>query len=245
LVRVLAHEFAVKRNLTLPRSTPAQEIQPFQHIDFLEHTVYLPLQSRFLQPVSMNMTGVSSKSVSQLLVKWKQGDEEALRALVPLVYAELRRLAHYYLRGENPGHTLESTALVHEAYLRLAERSPLQLQNRAHFFAVASHLMRQILVDYARRRRRAKRGGGRKLTFDEAVFLSRGRDLDLVALDGALNQLSRLDTQQSKIVELRFFCGLSIAQTADILSISPATVKRDWATARIWLHREMSRSAQR
>jgi RNA polymerase sigma factor (TIGR02999 family) len=134
---------------------------------------------------------------------------------------------------------------VHEAYLRLAERSPLQLQNRAHFFAVASHLMRQILVDYARRRRRAKRGGGRKLTFDEAVFLSRGRDLDLVALDGALNQLSRLDTQQSKIVELRFFCGLSIAQTADILSISPATVKRDWATARIWLHREMSRSAQR
>lgn len=245
MVRVLAHEFAVKRNLTLPRSTPAQEIQPFQHIDFLEHTVYLPLQSRFLQPVSMNMTGVSSKSVSQLLVKWKQGDEEALRALVPLVYAELRRLAHYYLRGENPGHTLESTALVHEAYLRLAERSPLQLQNRAHFFAVASHLMRQILVDYARRRRRAKRGGGRKLTFDEAVFLSRGRDLDLVALDGALNQLSRLDTQQSKIVELRFFCGLSIAQTADILSISPATVKRDWATARIWLHREMSRSAQR
>ncbi len=190
------------------------------------------------------MTGVSSKSVSQLLVKWKQGDEEALRALVPLVYAELRRLAHYYLQGENPGHTLESTALVHEAYLRLAERSPLQLQNRAHFFAVASHLMRQILVDYARRRRRAKRGGGCKLTLDEAVFLSRGRDVDLVALDGALNELSRLDTQQSKIVELRFFCGLSIAETAGILSISPATVKREWATARVWLHREMSRSPQ-
>jgi len=109
---------------------------------------------------------------------------------------------------------------------------------------VASHLMRQILVDYARRRRRAKRGGGCKLTLDEAVFLSRGRDLDLVALDGALNELSRLDTQQSKIVELRFFCGLSIAETAGILSISPATVKRDWATARVWLHREMSRSPQ-
>jgi RNA polymerase sigma factor (TIGR02999 family) len=190
------------------------------------------------------MTGVSSKSVSQLLVKWKDGDEEALRALVPLVYAELRRLAHYYLQGENPGHTLQSTALVHEAYLRLAERSPLQLQNRAHFLAVASHLMRQILVDYARRRRRVKRAGGCKLTLDEAVFLSRGKDQDLVTLDGALSELSRLDSQQSLIVELRFFGGLSIAETADILSISPATVKREWAMARVWLHREMSRSPQ-
>ena len=186
------------------------------------------------------MTGVSSKSVSQLLLKWKGGDQEALRALVPLVYNELRRLAHHYLQGENPGHTLESTALVHEAYVRLAERSPLQLQNRAHFFAVASHLMRQILVDYARCRRRAKRGGGRKLTLDEAVLLPGVRNLDLVSLDGALNELSRLDPQQSQIVELRFFGGLSIAQTADILAISPATVKRDWTTARLWLHHEMA-----
>jgi RNA polymerase sigma factor (TIGR02999 family) len=177
----------------------------------------------------MQMTGLSSKSFSQLLVKWKGGDREALRALVPLVYAELRRLAHHYLQGENPGHTLESTALVHEAYLRLAGRIPLQLQNRAHFFAVASHLMRQILVDYARRRRRAKRGGGHKLTLDEAVFLPGGRGIDLLLLDGALNELSRLDSQQSRIVELRFFGGLSIAQTAHILAISPATVKRDWA----------------
>jgi RNA polymerase sigma factor (TIGR02999 family) len=191
----------------------------------------------------VNTTGISSKSVSQLLGKWKNGDQEALRALVPIVYTELRRLAHYYLQGENPGHTLESTALVHEAYLRLAERSPLQLQNRAHFFAVASHLMRQILVDYARRRRRAKRGGGHKLTLDEeAVSLPGGINLDLVALDDALNELSRLDAQQSRIVELRFFGGLSIAQTAHILSISPATVKREWATARIWLYREMSRA---
>jgi RNA polymerase sigma factor (TIGR02999 family) len=190
------------------------------------------------------MTGVSSKSVSQLLVKWKDGDQEALRTLVPLVYAELRRLAHHYLQGENPGHTLESTALVHEAYVRLAERNPLQLQNREHFFAVASHLMRQILVDYARRKRRAKRGGGHKLTLDEAVFLSQGvPDMDLVALDGALNELSHLDTQQSRIVELRFFGGLSIAQTARVLAISPATVKREWAVARLWLHREMSRKA--
>ena len=192
----------------------------------------------------MNTTRVSSKSVSQLLGKWKNGDQEALRALVPLVYTELRRLAHYYLQGENTGHTLESTALVHEAYMRLAGRSPLQLQNRTHFFAVASHLMRQILVDYARRRRRAKRDGGRKLTLDEAVFLRAGRDLDLVALDDALNELSRLDAQQSRIVELRFFGGLSIAQTADLLSISPATVKREWVTARVWLHREMSGTAQ-
>jgi RNA polymerase sigma factor (TIGR02999 family) len=189
------------------------------------------------------MTGLSSKSVSELLAKWKGGDPEALRALVPLVYTELRRLAHYYLQGENPGHTLESTALVHEAYLRLADRKPLQVQNRAHFFVIASHLMRQILVDYARRRRRAKRGGGCKVTLDEAVFLPGGKDIDLVALDCALNELSRLDGQQSQIVELRFFGGLSIAETARILGISPATVKREWATARLWLHREM-RAAQ-
>jgi RNA polymerase sigma factor (TIGR02999 family) len=189
------------------------------------------------------MTGLSSKSVSQLLAKWKDGDQEALRELVPLVYAELRRLAHYYLQGENPGHTLESTALVHEAYLRLADRMPLQVQNRAHFFAVASHLMRQILVDYARRRRRAKRGGGCKLTLDEAAFLPGGRNVDLVALNSALNELSRLDGQQVQIVELRFFGGLSIAETARMLSISPATVKRHWTSARIWLHRELSRTS--
>jgi RNA polymerase sigma factor (TIGR02999 family) len=191
------------------------------------------------------MTGLSSKSVSQLLAKWKDGDQEALRELVPLVYAELRRLAHYYLQGENPGHTLESTALVHEAYLRLADRMPLQVQNRAHFFAVASHLMRQILVDYARRRRRAKRGGGCKLTLDEAAFLPGGRNVDLVALNSALNELSRLDGQQVQIVELRFFGGLSIGETARMLSISPATVKRHWTSARIWLHRELSGTSHR
>jgi RNA polymerase sigma factor (TIGR02999 family) len=189
------------------------------------------------------MAGLSSKSVSQLLAKWKDGDREALRELVPLVYAELRRLAHYYLQGENPGHTLESTALVHEAYLRLADRMPLQVQNRAHFFAVASHLMRQILVDYARRRRRAKRGGGCKLTLDEAAFLPGSRNVDLVALNSALNELSRLDGQQVQIVELRFFGGLSIGETARMLGISPATVKRHWTSARIWLHRELSRTS--
>jgi RNA polymerase sigma factor (TIGR02999 family) len=189
------------------------------------------------------MMGLSSKSVSQLLAKWKDGDQEALRELAPLVYAELRRLAHYYLQGENPGHTLESTALVHEVYLRLADRMPLQVQNRAHFFAVASHLMRQILVDYARRRRRAKRGGGCKLTLDEAAFLPGGKNVDLVALNSALNELARLDGQQVQIVELRFFGGLSIAETARMLGISPATVKRHWTSARIWLHRELSRTS--
>ena len=189
------------------------------------------------------MTGLSSKSVSQLLAKWKGGDQEALRELVPLVHAELRRLARHYLQGENPGHTLESAGLVNEAYLRLADRRPLVVQNRAHFFAIASHLMRQILVDYARRRRRAKRGGGCKLTLDEAAFLPGGRNIDLVALNGALNELSRLDAQQCQIVELRFFGGLTIAETARILSISPATVKRHWTSARIWLHRELSRAS--
>jgi len=189
------------------------------------------------------MMGLSSKSVSQLLAKWKDGDQEALRELAPLVYAELRRLAHYYLQGENPGHTLESTALVHEVYLRLADRMPLQVQNRAHFFAVASHLMRQILVDYARRRRRAKRGGGCKLTLDEAAFLPGGKNVDLVALNSALNELALLDGQQVQIVELRFFGGLSIAETARMLGISPATVKRHWTSARIWLHRELSRTS--
>lgn len=189
------------------------------------------------------MTGPQSKSVSQLLAKWKGGDQEALRELVPLVHADLRRLARHYLQGENPGHTLESAGLVNEAYLRLADRRPLVVQNRAHFFAIASHLMRQILVDYARRRRRAKRGGGCKLTLDEAAFLPGGRNVDLVALNGALNELSRLDGQQCQIVELRFFGGLSIAETARILSISPATVKRHWTSARIWLHRELSRAS--
>lgn len=186
------------------------------------------------------MSRVSSKSFGQLLRKWKDGDQEALTALVPLVYPELRRLAHHYLQDERPGHTLESRALVNEAYLRLADRKPLQLENRSHFFAVAAHLMRQILVDYARRRRRIKRDGGYKQNFDEAILPAGGRPVDLVALDDALNELARLDAQQSRIVELRFFCGLSIEETSSILAISPATVKREWATARLWLHRQMS-----
>jgi RNA polymerase sigma factor (TIGR02999 family) len=182
----------------------------------------------------------SSKPVSELLMKWRGGDSEALRSLIPLVYDELRRVAHHHLRAEREGHTLQSTALVNEAYLRLMKQEP-HLENRAHFFAVASRLMRQILVEYARNRNAAKRDGGWKLTLDEASAKPDRRSLDLVTLDDALTELCRLDAQQGRIVELRYFGGLSIEETAHVLDISPATVKRDWATARIWLHRELDR----
>jgi RNA polymerase sigma factor (TIGR02999 family) len=176
-------------------------------------------------------------------MRWRAGDSEALRSLIPLVYEELRRVAHYHLQAQRDGHTLQSTALVNEVYLRLMKQEP-RLENRAHFFAVASRLMRQILVDYARNRHAAKRDAGWKLTLDEAVALPSRRDLDLVTLDDALTELSRLDPQQGRIVELRYFGGLSIEETAQVLDISPATVKRDWATARIWLHRELDRGVR-
>jgi len=183
---------------------------------------------------------LSSKPVSELLAKWEAGDGAALRALVPLIYNELRRLAHHYLRSERPDHTLQSTALVHEAYLRLIKQKPANYENRAHFFAVSAQLMRQILVEYARRRRPAKRDGGYRLTLEDAQSLLKGRSVDLAALDDALNGLARLDARQSRIVELRFFGGLTLEETAQVLGISEATVRRDWATARVWLHHEMS-----
>ncbi len=186
------------------------------------------------------MSRLSSKPVSELLAKWEAGDGEALRALVPLIYNELRRVAHHYLRRERPGHTLQSTALVHEAYLRLIKQKPAHFENRAHFFAVSAQLMRQILVEYARRRRAAKRDGGYRLTLEDAQSLLKGRSVDLAALDDALNGLARLDARQSRIVELRFFGGLTLEETAQVLGISEATVRRDWATARVWLHHEMS-----
>jgi len=184
-----------------------------------------------------------SGPVSELLVRWKDGQNVALETLLPLVYNELRRVAHHYLQGERPGHTLQSAALVNEAYMRLVAQQPLQLQNRAHFFAVAAQLMRQILVDYARNRKAAKRRGDCKITLDDVIELPQKRDLDVLALDDALRELARMDSQQARIVELRFFAGLSIQETSDVLEISPATVKRDWATARVWLYREMDRTA--
>ena len=163
---------------------------------------------------------------------------------MPLVYEELRRLAHHYLRKERADHTLQSTALVHEAYLRLAGHNPPQWQNRAHFFGIAAHIMRQILVEYARGRNADKRGGNAvTLTLDDAVAISQGMNADVVALDKALTELSDLDAQQGRIVELRFFAGLTIEDTSEVLGISPATVKRDWVTARAWLFRAMTGEA--
>jgi len=183
------------------------------------------------------------QSVSELLVKWRAGDEESLSRLVPLVYEKLRRLAHYHLRKERPGHTLQTTALVHEAYLQLARQEPMEFANRAHFFAVCAQLMREILVQYARRRNAAKRGGGGfNLALDHALAIAERRSVDLIALDDALNGLAKLDPQQARIVELRFFGGLSIEDTSDVLNMSPATVKRHWMTAKVWLHNEISRA---
>ena len=165
--------------------------------------------------------------------------------LIPVVYEELRRIAQHHLRQERPDHTLQSTALVHEAYLRLMKQGPADIENRAHFMAVASRLMRQILVDHARRHRAAKRGGGLKLELTEAMALQKAPNVDLIALDNAMNELARLDPQQSRIVEMRFFAGLSIEDTAEVIGISRTTVKREWATARAWLLREMSRREAR
>lgn len=184
-----------------------------------------------------------SGQVTELLHRWKQGDEEALRVLVPLVYKELRSLAHYHLQSERPDHTLESTALVHEAYLRLLGGQPVELQNRAHFIAVASRLMRQILVDYARERRASKREGGCRIAFEALDALPVNGDAELLALNDALDELSRIDERQGKIVEMKFFGGLSAPAISQVLGISRATVDRDWATARVWLHRQMSRTA--
>ena len=189
-----------------------------------------------------NVSRLSTKPVSELLGKWQAGNSEALQALMPLVYADLRRLAHQCLRKERPGHTLQSTALVHEAYVRFTKREKVHFERRSDFFAVSSQLMRRILVDYARGQRAAKRDGGLKLVLNEATALSVAREINLVALDDALNELSRMDPQQGQIVELRFFGGLSIEETAQFLGVSPATVKRDWTTARIWLNKQMSRA---
>jgi RNA polymerase sigma factor (TIGR02999 family) len=185
-----------------------------------------------------------SAPFTELLQHWKQGDEEALRALVPLTYKELRRLAHYHLQSERPDHTLQSTALVHEAYLRLlGGQSVAVVQNRAHFIAVASRLMRQILVDYARERRALKRDGGCRIEVESLDALPVSGDAELLALDDALTELSRVDERQGKIVEMKFFGGLSAPEISEVLGISRATVDRDWATARVWLHRQMQKTA--
>jgi RNA polymerase sigma factor (TIGR02999 family) len=185
----------------------------------------------------------SPQQVTKLLVDWSNGDQQALEHLTPLVYGELRRLASRYLRKERPDHTLQSTALVHEAYLRLIDQKNVKWQNRAHFFGVAAQMIRRILVDHARGKHAAKRGAAApKLSLDEAIAVPERRDFDLVALDDALNGLAKIDAQQARIVELRFFTGLTVEETAEVLGISPATVKRDWVTAKAWLYRDISRA---
>ena len=187
--------------------------------------------------------GVSSQHVSELLVLWRAGDQEALEKLVPLVYKELREIAHYHLRRERPGHTLQSAALVHEAYLRLAGQKPFEADNRAHFLAVASRLMRQILVDYARSHAAAKRGADLRVELDAAMILPQQRNAEVIALDEALKTLSQIDEQQGQIVEMRFFGGLSIEEIGEVLGISRSTVKREWNVAKAWLVREMRRDS--
>jgi RNA polymerase sigma factor (TIGR02999 family) len=187
---------------------------------------------------------VQTDQVTGLLQQWVRGDEKALGILVPLVYQELRRLAHHHLKSERADHTLQSTALVNEAFLRLNSGNPVLLQNRGHFIAIASRLMRQILVDYARGRGARKRDGGCRIAIENiGERPSRDENVPIVALDQALDALSRVDELQGRIVEMKFFGGLSAEEIAAVLNISLATVERKWATARIWLRREMKKSA--
>ncbi len=184
-----------------------------------------------------------SDNVTRLLLEWGDGNQQALEALVPLIYKELRNLAHNFLYRERPGHTLQTTALVHEAYLKLIDQNDARWQNRAHFFAIAAQAMRRILIDSARKHAAAKRGGPQEeLSLDEVADIALEPDGNLLKLDEALNQLAKIDPRQSRIVELRYFGGLTIEETAEVISVSPATVKREWMMARAWLHQEISES---
>ena len=181
------------------------------------------------------------QEITQLLMNWSQGDKAALDQLVPLVYPELRRLAKRHMDREDPAHTLQTSALINEAYLKLVDQQNVEWQNRAHFFAVAAQVMRHILVDHARTRNYAKRGGGApKLPLDEAAALTEQRAGQLIALDDALRDLSALDARKSQIIELRFFGGLSLEETAEVMKISPSTVQREWRAAKAWLHHTMT-----
>ncbi len=180
--------------------------------------------------------------LTQLLLAWSEGDRAALDKLLPLVYDELRRLARHYMSRERAGHTLQTTALVNEAYLRLIDQKQVRWQNRAHFFAIAAQFMRRILVDHARKHAYAKRGGGaRRVPLDEAATVSQERAADLVALDEALTSLTEIDPQQGRIVELKFFGGLSTEETAEVLGLSPAKVRREWSAAKAWLYHELNK----
>jgi RNA polymerase sigma factor (TIGR02999 family) len=189
----------------------------------------------------------STKEVTDLLLDWSNGSQAALDQLTPLVYEELHRLAHRHMKREhrhNPAHTMQTSALVNEAYLRLIDQRNVHWQNRAHFFAIASRLMRRILVDHARAQHYAKRGGGTvKVSLDQAALVSQERAAELVTLDDALTNLAAIDQRKCHVVELRFFGGMSVEETAEALGVSPITVKRDWSTAKAWLHRAMKDSS--
>lgn len=189
------------------------------------------------------MPGEATSEITRLLRAWAGGDQEAFDRLAPLVYEELHRLARHYMRGERPGHTLQTTALVNEAFLRLVDVGGVRWQDRAHFFAVSAQMMRRILVDAARARGAAKRGAGAaKVSLHEAAVITPARDAELLALDDALTALSHLDPRKGRVVELRFFGGLSVEETAEVLKISPQSVMRDWRLARAWLMRELDRT---
>jgi len=182
----------------------------------------------------------SPEQITKLLKHWSNGDQAARDQLIPLVYQKLRRMAHQHMRKERPGHTLQTSALVHEAFVRLIDQTNIQWQNRAHFFGIAAQMMRRILVDHARSRQYAKRGGDvRRISLDEVAVVSEERAAEVVALDDALNSLAAVDQRKSQVVELRFFGGLSIDETATVLEVSPGTVMRDWTLAKAWLRREM------
>ena len=178
--------------------------------------------------------------ISQLLRAWSEGDQSALDRLTPIVYRELHRLARRYMRGERPGHSLQTTALVNEAYMRLVDYERMQWQNRAHFFAVSAQLMRRILVEHARRHNLKRGGSVPHVSLEEAAIVSRDRAGSMVALDDAMNELARIDARKVQVVEMRFFGGLSVEETAEVLKVSPVTVMRDWSTAKAWLYRELT-----
>ncbi len=184
--------------------------------------------------------GSPAANATTLLRAWGNGDEDARERLIPIVYGELRRLARHYLRGERPGHSVQTTALVNEAYIRLVDYKRIQWQDRAHFFAVSAQLMRRILVDHARRRNQKRGAGLLHVSLEEAAVLAGFEDVNLIALDAAMNDLARLDPRKAQVVEMRFFGGLSVEEAAAALKVSPVTVKRDWRLARAWLYRELT-----
>jgi RNA polymerase sigma factor (TIGR02999 family) len=196
---------------------------------------------KFLFAESGNLVNETPNEITAQLIAWSHGDEAARDTLIPAVYQELRRMADHYFRGESPGHSLQPTALVHEAYLRLIDQTKVDWQNRAHFFGVAAQMMRRILVDHAKAKHRVKRGGtSPRVSLDETVNLSNERDVELVALDEALKALEQLDERKSHIVELRYFGGLTVHETAQVLGVSDKTVMRDWNLAKAWLYQQLS-----